>query len=170
MSWWDTKGTTFEIYLPRVHKEADVEEEATEPVLPHEGGSEVVLLVEDLHWADSASAEFLKALLVLADDVPVLLALLSAAILVLVTFGWLLQRTVRIAAGSSQNFGSILTFALFGAWFTHLVINVGMTVGLMPVTGLTLPFFSYGGSSLIHLFIIVALTIDPEGLPYPAVS
>ncbi len=41
------KGTTLEIYLPRVHKEADVEGESTEPVPPHEGGSEVVLLVED---------------------------------------------------------------------------------------------------------------------------
>jgi rod shape determining protein RodA len=64
---------------------------------------------------------------------------------------------VRIAVGSSQNFGSILTFALFGAWFTHLVINVGMTVGLMPVTGLPLPFISYGGTFLLMTFIGVAL-------------
>jgi rod shape determining protein RodA len=78
-------------------------------------------------------------------------------ILVLAAFGWLLQRAVRIAAGSSQNFGSILTFALFGAWFTHLVINVGMTVGLMPVTGLPLPFISYGGTFLLMTFVGVAL-------------
>jgi len=78
-------------------------------------------------------------------------------ILVLLAFGWLLKRTVRIAAGSSQNFGSILSFSLFGAWFTHLVINVGMTVGLMPVTGLPLPFISYGGTFLLMTFIGVAL-------------
>ena len=78
-------------------------------------------------------------------------------VIVLIAFGWLLRRTVRIAAGSSQNFGSILTFALFGAWFTHLVINVGMTVGLMPVTGLPLPFISYGGTFLLMTFIGVAL-------------
>jgi len=78
-------------------------------------------------------------------------------LIVLIAFGWLLRRTVRIAVGSSQNFGSILTFALFGAWFTHLVINVGMTVGLMPVTGLPLPFISYGGTFLLMTFIGVAL-------------
>ncbi|MEJ2482965.1 MAG: rod shape-determining protein RodA [Gemmatimonadota bacterium] len=78
-------------------------------------------------------------------------------LVVLVAFGWLLHRTVKIAAGSSQNFGSILTFAIFGAWFTHLVINVGMTVGLMPVTGLPLPFISYGGTFLLMTFIGVAL-------------
>jgi rod shape determining protein RodA len=78
-------------------------------------------------------------------------------LVVLAAFGWLLQRIVRIAMGSSQNFGSILTFSLFGAWFAHLVINIGMTVGLMPVTGLPLPFLSYGGTFLLMTFIGVAL-------------
>ncbi len=78
-------------------------------------------------------------------------------VVVLAAFGWLLQRAVRIAMGSSQNFGSILTFALFGAWFAHLVINIGMTVGLMPVTGLPLPFLSYGGTFLLMTFVGVAL-------------
>ena len=78
-------------------------------------------------------------------------------IAVLAGFGWLLQRTIHIAMGSSQNFGSILTFSLFGAWFAHLVINIGMTVGLMPVTGLPLPFVSYGGTFLLMTFIGVAL-------------
>lgn len=78
-------------------------------------------------------------------------------LVVLAAFGWLLHRVVRIAVGSSQNFGSILTFSLFGAWFAHLVINIGMTVGLMPVTGLPLPFVSYGGTFLLMTFIGVAL-------------
>ena len=78
-------------------------------------------------------------------------------IAVLAGFGWLLHRVVRIAMGSSQNYGSILTFSLFGAWFAHLVINIGMTVGLMPVTGLPLPFLSYGGTFLLMTFIGVAL-------------
>jgi rod shape determining protein RodA len=77
--------------------------------------------------------------------------------LVLTAFGWLLQRVVRIAVRSSQNFGSILSFSLFGAWFAHLVINIGMTVGLMPVTGLPLPFVSYGGTFLLMTFTGVAL-------------
>jgi rod shape determining protein RodA len=78
-------------------------------------------------------------------------------LLVLVAFAWLLQRAVRIAAGTGQDFGSIVTFTLFGAWFAHLVINIGMTVGLMPVTGLPLPFVSYGGTFLLMTFLGVAL-------------
>lgn len=78
-------------------------------------------------------------------------------VIVLGAFGWLLHRAVRIGIGSSENFGSILTFSLFGAWFAHLVINIGMTVGLMPVTGLPLPFVSYGGTFLLMTFIGVAL-------------
>ena len=72
---------------------------------------------------------------------------------VLGLFCWLLWRVVRIAMASSQNFGSIISFSLFGAWFIHLVINIGMTVGLMPVTGLPLPFVSYGGTFLLMTFI-----------------
>ena len=48
-------------------------------------------------------------------------------------------------------------FCFFAVWFGHLVINIGMTVGLMPVTGLPLPFISYGGSFLLTTFVGLAL-------------
>lgn len=78
-------------------------------------------------------------------------------LLILATFTWLLRRVVRIAAGPGPDFGSLVAFSLFGVWFAHLVINIGMTVGLMPVTGLPLPFVSYGGTFLLMTFVGVAL-------------
>ncbi|MDT8435143.1 MAG: rod shape-determining protein RodA [Gemmatimonadota bacterium] len=78
-------------------------------------------------------------------------------VLVLALFTWLLARVVRTAAHSEEHFGSLVSFCLFGVWFAHLVINIGMTVGLMPVTGLPLPFVSYGGSFLLVTFLGVGL-------------
>jgi rod shape determining protein RodA len=78
-------------------------------------------------------------------------------VLVLAAFTWLLLRMVRIATGAGSDFGSLVTFSLFGVWFAHLVINIGMTVGVMPVTGLPLPFVSYGGTFLMMTFVGVAL-------------
>lgn len=80
-------------------------------------------------------------------------------VLVLIgVFAWLLRRMILAASSSSQEFGNILVFSLFAVWFAHLLINVGMTVGLMPVTGLPLPFLSYGGSFLLMTFVGLALT------------
>lgn len=72
-------------------------------------------------------------------------------------YAWLLRRLIGTAAQASDDFGGIAVFCVFAVWFTHLLINVGMTVGLMPVTGLPLPFLSYGGSFLVMTFVGVAL-------------
>ena len=76
----------------------------------------------------------------------------AGVVFFLAMFGALLWRVLRIAIGSPDDFGSTVAFALFGIWFAHLVVNLGMTVGLMPITGLPLPFLSYGGSFLLLLF------------------
>ena len=68
---------------------------------------------------------------------------------VLVTLGlfaFLLLNMVRIARRATDPFSCVLVFGILGMMFTHLLENVGMTVGLMPITGIPLPFFSYGGS------------------------
>lgn len=70
----------------------------------------------------------------------------------LALFGLLLWRLLRIAIASGDDFGSTVAFCLFGVVFAHLVVNLGMTVGLMPITGLPLPLLSYGGSFLLLLF------------------
>jgi rod shape determining protein RodA len=71
----------------------------------------------------------------------------------------LLLRTVRIASRSASPFASLVAFGLTAAWFTHIVVNVGMTVGLMPITGIPLPFFSYGGSFMLASWMAVGILV-----------
>ncbi len=56
---------------------------------------------------------------------------------------------IRIARHATDPFSSMVVFGVAGMLLTHIVVNVGMTVGLMPITGIPLPFFSYGGSFLL---------------------
>jgi len=77
-------------------------------------------------------------------------------VLVLVCFAVLLWRTLLVAERTSDNFASTLVFGIFALWLAHFVANVGMTVGLLPITGLPLPFLSYGGSFLLVSFIALA--------------
>ena len=76
---------------------------------------------------------------------------------VLVTFALILWRLVRIAERVADPFAGIVVFGIFGAWFAHIVVNVGMTVGVMPVTGIPLPFLSYGGSFLLASFLALGM-------------
>jgi rod shape determining protein RodA len=66
-------------------------------------------------------------------------------------------RIVRIAESASDSFSSLVAFGLMSAWFTHVVINVGMTLNLMPITGIPLPFFSYGGSFLLSTWLGIGI-------------
>ncbi len=77
--------------------------------------------------------------------------------LVLLTFGFILWRLVKVAERVSDPFAGMVVFGIFGAWFTHIVVNVGMTVGVMPITGIPLPFLSYGGSFLLASFVALGI-------------
>lgn len=77
--------------------------------------------------------------------------------LVLSCFAAILWRLVLVAQRASDPFASTVVFSIFALWFAHLVANVGMTVGLLPITGLPLPFVSYGGSFLLVSFIALAV-------------
>lgn len=76
---------------------------------------------------------------------------------VLIAFGFIFWRLVRIAERSPDPFASLVPFGLFGSWFAHVVINTGMTVGVMPITGIPLPFLSYGGSFLLVNLMAMAI-------------
>ena len=67
---------------------------------------------------------------------------------------------LQIALGTQEPVGRLLASGVVLLIATQVVINVGMCVGLMPITGMTLPFVSYGGSSLVTNFIAVALLIS----------
>lgn len=75
----------------------------------------------------------------------------------LALFAALLYEGVRIAERNPDAFGSTLAFGLVVMIFGHVAINTAMTVGLMPITGLPLPFLSKGGSFLVVCFVAVGL-------------
>jgi rod shape determining protein RodA len=77
----------------------------------------------------------------------------------LVLFLALLRILVRIARRANEPFGSLVAFGITGLFFTHIFENVGMTVNLMPITGIPLPFFSYGGSFLVAAALAVGLAL-----------
>lgn len=74
-------------------------------------------------------------------------------------FGWLLFVLLRIARRATDPFSSLCVFGIAGLFFTHIVENVGMTINLMPITGIPLPFFSYGGSFLLACSIGVGIAL-----------
>lgn len=81
--------------------------------------------------------------------------------LVLFVYWLLLMRLLRIAERQREQFSRIYGYCVASIFFFHLTINIGMVLGIMPVIGIPLPFFSYGGSSLwgftILLFILLRL-------------
>jgi rod shape determining protein RodA len=77
--------------------------------------------------------------------------------LVILAFAAILWRLARLAERAPDPFAGIIVFGIFGAWFTHILVNVGMTLGVMPITGIPLPFLSYGGSFLLATFIALGI-------------
>lgn len=73
------------------------------------------------------------------------------ATVVLVVFGVLVWRLVVIAAASRDRYGALVAVGVASMFVFHVFVNVGMTVGIMPVTGLPLPFVSAGGSSFLTM-------------------
>ncbi len=80
-------------------------------------------------------------------------------LLVLLVFAYVLLRLIRMATKTRSHFASFVLFGIFGAWITHIFVNIGMTVGLVPVTGIPLPFISYGGSFLLMCWVAAALAV-----------
>jgi len=87
------------------------------------------------------------------------LGFMGAATL-LALFAFLIWRAVRIAALSKDMFGTLLAAGVASLWAFQLFVNIGMTMGIMPITGIPLPFVSYGGSSLITNYIAVGLLLN----------
>jgi rod shape determining protein RodA len=86
-------------------------------------------------------------------------------VVALALFFALLAVLIRIARRSPDAFASLVTFGFVGVFFTHIFENTGMTASVMPITGIPLPFFSYGGSFLVacYLAVGIAMRIAQEG-------
>jgi rod shape determining protein RodA len=83
----------------------------------------------------------------------------------LALFAFLFYRVVRVAARANDSYSSLVAFGLLAVWFAHVVENIGMTLNLTPITGIPLPFFSYGGSFMFACWLAVGLLarISSEG-------
>jgi rod shape determining protein RodA len=80
-------------------------------------------------------------------------------LVVLALLGMLIMRMVHLAQVTQDMFGVLAITGLATMLATHSVMNVGMTVGLLPVTGLPLPFFSYGGTFMLTCLTSIGLTV-----------
>jgi rod shape determining protein RodA len=80
-------------------------------------------------------------------------------LVVLVLFATLLLVLLRIAQKAVDGFSSLVVAGIAGMLLTHIVVNIGMTVGLMPIVGIPLPFFSYGGSFLLTCCVAIGLAL-----------
>jgi rod shape determining protein RodA len=79
--------------------------------------------------------------------------------LAITAFAYVLARLVQLAERSHDPFAGLVLLGIFGAWLVHVFVNIGMTVGLVPITGIPLPFVSYGGTFLFMSWVAVAIAV-----------
>src|SRR5690606_32225123 len=77
---------------------------------------------------------------------------------VILGFAFILWRLAKLAERLTDPFSGIVVLGILGAWFTHVLVNVGMTLGVMPITGIPLPFLSYGGSFLLATYLALGIS------------
>lgn len=103
-----------------------------------------------LHFLRVRHTDFIFS--VIAEE----LGFVGAALILFLLF-FVIWRLVRIADMAQDQFGRLITMGVAAIIFFQTIINVGMNLSIMPVTGITLPFISYGGSSLISMMLAIGL-------------
>jgi rod shape determining protein RodA len=85
---------------------------------------------------------------------------------IIVLFVILLVRLLALAERQRSQFSRIFGYSVLSIFFFHIAVNIGMTIGLLPVIGIPLPFFSYGGSSLwaFTMMLFIFLRLDASRL------
>ena len=81
----------------------------------------------------------------------------AGAIAVLGLYGFIFWRMIRIIKHSDNDFAAVIVGGVTIVFFSQLIINVGANLGILPVTGVTLPFVSYGGSSLMINLLMIGM-------------
>lgn len=82
------------------------------------------------------------------------------AVSLVVLYGVVLARAMRAVLSARDRFGLLLGAGIAAMLAVHIVVNVGMTIGIMPVTGIPLPFMSYGGSAILTDFIAIGILLN----------
>ncbi|WP_138204018.1 rod shape-determining protein RodA [Haloimpatiens lingqiaonensis] len=85
---------------------------------------------------------------------------LVGALVLLTLYGVLIYRFIKIARTSKDWFGAIICVGVTSTFLFSLIQNIGMTIGIMPITGITLPLMSYGGSSILSSFMAIGLVLN----------
>ena len=80
--------------------------------------------------------------------------------MVFVLFGLLLYRLMFIAQNAPDMYGSLITTGIFAHVALQVVLNVAVVINLIPTTGITLPFVSYGGTATVFLLIEIGLVLS----------
>lgn len=80
--------------------------------------------------------------------------------IILLLYFILIWRAITVAQEAKDSFGRLVVVGILSMFMFHILENVGMTLGIMPVTGIPLPFISYGGSSLVTNLIAIGLIIN----------
>ena len=86
-----------------------------------------------------------------------------AAGAVIITYVVLITRSIAISKTAKNVLGSYISMGIAGILLFHMIENIGMTMGLLPITGVPLPFVSYGGSSMLTNFVMVGLLLNISG-------
>lgn len=82
---------------------------------------------------------------------------------VIVLYVILITKAIYVAKTAKDDVGSYIAMGIVGIFLFHMIENIGMTMGLLPITGVPLPFVSYGGSSLVTNFICIGLLLNISG-------
>lgn len=85
---------------------------------------------------------------------------LLGAMFLLLLYGILISKMIAIGRTSKDKFGSIICVGVVAYFLFAILQNIGMTIGIMPITGITLPLISYGGTSLLTTVLSVGLVIN----------
>lgn len=84
----------------------------------------------------------------------------AGTMVLLLLYGFLVIWSIRIASQARDRFGAVVAVGCGAMIFWHTIINLGMASGMLPVVGMTLPLFSYGGSSVVSMLLAVALLMN----------
>lgn len=82
---------------------------------------------------------------------------------VIIIYVIMITKSIFIARTAKDDLGSYIAIGIAGIFIFHMIENIGMTMGLLPITGVPLPFVSYGGSSLVTNYILLAILMNISG-------
>lgn len=80
--------------------------------------------------------------------------------LIVVVYVMMITKAINVAKCANDDLGSYIAIGIVGVFLFHTIENIGMTIGLLPITGVPLPFVSYGGTSYVTNIILIGLLLN----------